>query len=146
MHAKLPFAAVVLLAAFAHPSFADSSATQYDVGLARVDVTPETPIRLSGFASRLTESTGVREHIFARAMAIQTADDKEPVVLITVDSLCIPAAIRDEVAHRLKAKKNIPNDHIAICSTHCHTAPMVSNALAHALRPTRSARPARTNR
>ncbi len=129
MHAKLPPAAFLLLCASAHQSFADSTPTEYDVGLARVDVTPDTPIRLSGFASRLTESTGVREHIFARAMAIQTATDKNPVVLITVDSLCIPAAIRDEVAHRLKTAKRIPNERIAICSTHCHTAPMVSNTL-----------------
>ncbi|HEX4414859.1 MAG TPA: neutral/alkaline non-lysosomal ceramidase N-terminal domain-containing protein, partial [Lacipirellulaceae bacterium] len=129
MHAKLPLAALTLLIAFARLSIADSNPAQYDVGLARVDVTPETPIRLSGFASRLTESTGVREHIFARAMAIQTADVNEPVIVVAVDSLCIPAAIRDEVAHRLKAKKNVANERVAICSTHCHTAPMVSNAL-----------------
>ena len=129
MHAKSPLAVLALLCALAQQSFADSNSNQYDVGLARVDVTPETPIRLSGFASRLTESTGVREHIFARAMAIRSASNKEPVVLVTVDSLCIPAAIRDEVAHRLRAKKNIPSERIAICSTHSHTAPMVSNAL-----------------
>ncbi|HEX3599694.1 MAG TPA: neutral/alkaline non-lysosomal ceramidase N-terminal domain-containing protein, partial [Lacipirellulaceae bacterium] len=103
--------------------------TEYEVGLAKVDITPDTPIRLSGFASRLTESVGVREHIFARAMAVRTAADGEPAVLVTVDSLCIPAYIRDEIAHRLKSKKNIANERLAICSTHCHTTPMVSNAL-----------------
>jgi putative membrane-bound dehydrogenase-like protein len=103
--------------------------TPYEVGLARVDVTPQTPIRLSGFASRLTESTGVRHPIYARAMAIRPASGGEPVVVITVDSLCIPAYLRDEVASRLKAKKNIANDRLAICSTHSHTAPMVSKAL-----------------
>src|ERR1700733_6192986 len=118
MHAKSPLAAILLLCASAQSIFADSNPSQYDVRLARAHIPPETPIRLSGFASRLTESTGVREHIFARAMAIQTAADKNPVVLITVDSLCIPAAIRDEVAHRLQAKKKVPNARIAICSTH----------------------------
>src|SRR3954469_24875879 len=109
MHANSPLAVVALLCALAQQSFADSNSNQYDVGLARVDVTPETPIRLSGFASRLSESTGVREYIFARAMAVRSEANAQPVVLVTVDSLCIPAAIRDEVAQRLKAKKHIPN-------------------------------------
>ena len=101
----------------------------YEVGLARVDVTPQTPIRLSGFGNRLNESVGVRTPIHARAMAIRAAAGGEPVVLVTVDSLCIPAYIRDEVAQRLKAKKQLPNERFAICSTHSHTAPMVANAL-----------------
>ena len=108
---------------------AASEPTDYEVGLAKVDVTPDSAIRLSGFGSRLTESVGVRQHIFARAMAIRSATGGEPVVLVTVDSLCIPAYLRDEIAHRLQAKKKIANDRIAVCSTHSHTTPMVSNAL-----------------
>jgi len=111
------------------PARGASEPTDYEVGLARIDITPETPIRLSGFASRLTESTGVRAPIYARAMAMRSAEGGEPVVLITVDSLCIPAYLREEVAARLRSKKHIANDRLAICSTHSHTAPMVSNAL-----------------
>src|SRR5262245_26028697 len=81
-------ALAIVLATIGH---AAPEPTPYEVGLARVDVTPDTPIRLSGFASRLTESTGVREHIFARAMAIRPAHGGEPAVIVTVDSLCIPA-------------------------------------------------------
>jgi putative membrane-bound dehydrogenase-like protein len=132
---RITVAIVATLAAVAfcaRPSLAVAATepTDYEVGLARVDVTPETPIRLSGFASRLTESTGVRAPIYARAMAVRSAAGGEPVVLITVDSLCIPAYIREDVAQRLKSKKNIANERLAICSTHSHTAPMVSNALA----------------
>ncbi len=123
-------AIIAAIANVAGYCWADSpEPTPYEVGLARVDVTPQTPIRLSGFASRLTESTGVRHAIYARAIAIRPAGGGEPVVVITVDSLCIPAYLRDEVASRLKAKNGIANDHLAICSTHSHTAPMVSKAL-----------------
>src|SRR4051794_21065566 len=86
----------------------------YHVGLAKVDINPEGPIRLSGFYHRQTESIGVREHIYARAMAIRNADGK-PAVLITVDSIGIPIAIRNEIAQRLASKKNIPNERLAIC-------------------------------
>ncbi len=102
----------------------------YRVGLAKVDITPEGPIRLSGFYTRQTESVGVREHIYARAMAIRSATDGKPAVLITVDSIGIPAAIRNEVAHRLESKKKLPNERFAICATHSHTTPMLSGVLA----------------
>src|SRR5262245_14902043 len=68
----------------------------YDIGLAKVDITPEGPIRLSGFYHRQTESVGVRERIFARAMAIRGGSDVPPVVLVTVDSIGVPMAVRDE--------------------------------------------------
>ena len=51
-------------------------------------------------------------------------------MLITVDSIGIPAAIRNEVAHRLASKKKLPNERLAICATHSHTTPMLSGVLA----------------
>ena len=101
----------------------------YTVGLAKIDITPEGPIRLSGFSFRQTESIGVREHIYARAMAIRNADGK-PAVLITVDSIGIPAAMRNEIANRLASKKKLTNERLAICATHSHTTPMLSGVLA----------------
>ena len=90
---------------------AASNPSAYKVGLAKVDITPEGPIRLSGFYHRQTESIGVREPIYARAMAIQNADGK-PAVLITVDSIGIPAAMRNEIAKRLASKKKLPNENL----------------------------------
>ena len=40
------------------------------VGVARADITPEYPVRLSGFGGRRAESEGIRQRIWARAMAI----------------------------------------------------------------------------
>lgn len=111
-----------------HSSAAAPNPAVYNVGLAKVDITPEGPIRLSGFYVRQTESVGVREHIFARAMAI-AGIDKKPAVLITVDSIGIPAHVRNEVAHRLAEKKGLPNERFAISATHCHTTPMLTGVL-----------------
>ncbi|HEY3393098.1 MAG TPA: neutral/alkaline non-lysosomal ceramidase N-terminal domain-containing protein, partial [Lacipirellulaceae bacterium] len=102
--------------------------TSYEVGLAKVDITPDYPIRLSGFSFRQTESEGVRQRIFARAMAVRAGGD-DPAVLITVDSIAIPPALRDEVARRLLAKRQIKNERLAICATHTHTAPSLSGIL-----------------
>jgi hypothetical protein len=48
----------------------------YQVGVAQVDITPDYPIRLSGFGFRRTESEGVTQRIWAKALAIQDKSSK----------------------------------------------------------------------
>jgi hypothetical protein len=82
---------------FPAPSAAADPAPQtYRVGVAKTDITPGYPVPLNGFANRKgTESAGVTQRIWAKALAI---DDGEPAVLIAVDTLGIPAAMTQEVA------------------------------------------------
>lgn len=99
----------------------------YEVGLAKIEITPDHPVRLSGFSSRKEESDGVRQPIFARAMALRGGG--EPAVLVTVDSIGIPIALRKEVAGRLQEKRKLRAERLAICSTHSHTTPTLSGIL-----------------
>jgi len=99
----------------------------YQVGLSKVDITPSFPIRLSGFSSRKTESEGVRQKIFARALAIR--GQGEPIVLIAVESIGISPELRDEVTKRLQTTRKIAPDRVAFCSTHSHTAPTLRGVL-----------------
>src|SRR5436190_9918789 len=104
---------VLMFYYLAQPALAATAkSASYEVGLAKIDITPEGPIRLSGFYVRQTESVGVRQNIFARAMAIRAGGADQPAVLITVDSIGIPIAVRNEVARRLEVKKKIPNERV----------------------------------
>src|SRR5262245_18381796 len=99
----------------------------YRVGLAQVDVTPDYPIRLNGFGFRRTESEGITQQIWAKALAI---DDETlgPAVLVTVDNLAIPDYLTQEVAGRLeKGTKGakVTRQRFTITCTHTHTAPML---------------------
>src|SRR5437899_5731447 len=76
------------------------------IGVARIDITPDYPIRLSGYGNRRKESEGIARHIFAKALAIG-GDKERPALLITVDNCGVPASLRDEVVRRLRRKKNI---------------------------------------
>src|SRR5262249_46339482 len=98
--------------------------TTYSVGVASVDITPSYPVRLSGFGFRRTESDGVTQQIWAKALAI---GDEEPAVLIAVDNLGVPANIVEALAKRLK-KAGVKPERLAVTSTHTHTAPMLTNA------------------
>ena len=58
------------------------------VGIAEVDITPDYPVRLSGFGGRRTESEGVTLKIWAKSLAF--ADEKEgPAILITTENVAV---------------------------------------------------------
>ncbi len=99
----------------------------YSVGAARVDVTPNTPVRLSGFGFRREESEGIQSPIYARALAIGT-DEEGPTILITLDSTGISDAVVTEVSKQL-AQDGISREKFAITTTHTHTAPMLKGIL-----------------
>ncbi|MEQ2009544.1 MAG: neutral/alkaline non-lysosomal ceramidase N-terminal domain-containing protein [Limisphaerales bacterium] len=94
------------------------------VGVARVDITPDYPTRLTGFASRKTESEGVAQRLHAKALAFGT-DAEGPAVLVTVDNLGVSDAIRTELLRRLRDTR-LTHDRLAICSSHTHSAPMIA--------------------
>src|SRR5438477_963486 len=120
---RLPLLFILLL-----PLSAFCQARTYSVGVAKVNITPDYAIRLSGYGDRRTVSEGVAQQIWAKALAIGT-DQEKPVIWITVDNCGLSAQICNEVAGRLRAKARIPRERIAFCSTHTHTGPCLSGVL-----------------
>jgi putative membrane-bound dehydrogenase-like protein len=121
----LPFAVLALGASLFVPPAAfaaDQPAGFFAVGVAQIDITPTYPIRLSGFGFRRTESEGVTQKIWAKALAV---GEDDPAILLTVDNLGVSAALVQEVAQRLE-KKGVHRDRVAFTATHTHTAPMLT--------------------
>ncbi len=96
----------------------------YRVGLARVEVTPEHPVRLNGFGFRREESAGVRTPLYATALACFGSEG--PAVLIAVDSTNIPAAVVRRVARALQEQCGLDPGRLTVAFTHTHTAPMLT--------------------
>jgi putative membrane-bound dehydrogenase-like protein len=107
-----------------------ADAAERTAGVTAVDITPEGPIRLSGFAVRTKESEGVRQKLWAKALAIGDGGNNVSAVLVTVDNLGVPDHITREVAERLQAKKSLDPLRLTITSTHTHSAPMLTGVLA----------------
>ena len=95
------------------------------VAAARVDITPEGPIRLNGYLARDAESKGTMQKIWAKALAI--GGDDRVTVLVAVDNLGVPDAITAEVADRLGRRAGLARDRLAIGSSHTHSAPCLTN-------------------
>src|SRR5712671_4017384 len=84
-------------------------AAELQVGVARTDVTPGAPIRLSGYAARKSESEGVEQRIYTRAVAIGTSK-ADASILMTLDSMAIPRELVEGVAARLKMKVGLARE------------------------------------
>jgi putative membrane-bound dehydrogenase-like protein len=94
------------------------------LGVARVDVTPDGPIRLHGYQARDRESTGVAQRIWAKALAIGS-DEQGATVLVALDNLGVPEALTNELAHRLE-RVGLTRERLAIAASHTHSAPCLT--------------------
>ena len=103
--------------------------TTVAVGGAKVDITPELPIRLAGYQSRPAEATRVEAPLSARALAIGS-DVDGPVVLVTAEVIAVSETMSDAVAAAVRAKHpGLTRERIAVCATHQHTGPAIAGTI-----------------
>src|SRR6266542_642858 len=103
---------IVLLAALSTWQARAANQFFYQIGAARIDITPDYPVRLSGYGARSKESEGIDQHLFAKALAIDS--DKDGVaLLLTVDNVAVPEYIREELLRRLAKKPGVGPEQLA---------------------------------
>ncbi len=103
----------------------DEASAKYLVGTAKVEITPDYPVRLAGYASRRDEVSKVAQPIHVRALAIGDDSTGGPVVLVNVETCGFPADLVETVCRKIAEKASIDRSRIAVCSTHTHSAPWV---------------------
>ena len=119
----------------AHPAWLPAQTQQPEqspllsVGVGRRDITPDYPVRLSGYGSRREPHKGVAQRIHAKALAFGEDSGDGPALLLTVDNCGIPAWIRTEIHRRISLRFPLQDQRFAVCSSHTHCAPMVSGIL-----------------
>lgn len=107
---------------------ASVSAADFQAGVARVEVTPTEPIRLSGYAVRSKAYEDIDTPLYARALVLREGDG--PLrALVAVDSIGLPGDLTVEIAKMLKEKHGLQRDDLVISGTHSHTAPQLSRGL-----------------
>ncbi|MEX2673767.1 MAG: neutral/alkaline non-lysosomal ceramidase N-terminal domain-containing protein [Phycisphaeraceae bacterium] len=117
-------AALALMLGLACEAWAGEAVSK--VGVARADITPQGPIRLTGYGNRTEEATEVLQPLQAKALAIETADGTLSI-LMTVDLLGVSRELTEALADRLKDRVGLQREHLAICATHTHTGPMITD-------------------
>ncbi len=99
---------------------ADSESQLIPAGSARVDITPDFPVRLSGYATRSKPYETVEQKLWARALVV---GDEEPVAVVTVDSIGVPRSITEAAAKQVENKFGISRARLVVAGTHTHNAP-----------------------
>jgi neutral ceramidase len=106
------------------------SAADYKAGLARLIITPEQPMYLSGYASRTHPSEGKLHDLWAKALAIEDSKGAR-VVIVSTDLVGLPRAITDIVAARALKEFQLDRARLVINSSHTHTGPLIRGNLAN---------------
>lgn len=96
----------------------------WKAGLAVIEVTPTEPLWMAGYASRTKPSEGVTNPLFAKALAVEDERGTR-LVLVTLDLIGIPRAMRDVVARRVEEKHGVGSASLLFNTSHTHSGPVV---------------------
>jgi hypothetical protein len=100
-----------------------------EVGVAQIDITPDIPIRLTGYAHRGgAETDSVYQKLWAKALVLGS-DNQKPTVIITVDLVGITRRITSKVVDFLSKEKGIDSAQIAIFASHTHSGPGIGSLM-----------------
>lgn len=101
-----------------------------DVGIAKMDITPYGPIRLSGYlryGARKNESEGVNQQLWAKAIAFGN-NAQGPSILITVDLAGVQEHMVRAIANKIAAQRTFNPDNLVINASHTHSGPDMGNS------------------
>lgn len=97
----------------------------YKVGLARVMITPETPLWLSGYAHRTRPAEGKEHELWAKAAAFESADGAR-LVLVTLDLGSVNPQMTEAVAAAVESRFQLPRASLVFNCSHTHCAPEIA--------------------
>jgi len=124
MKKRLPSIIAMIAAAFflLPTSHAQAAEGALSVGTAIVNITPKTPIPMSGYGSRKEPFKDVHDDLFARAVVF--SDGVSKAALLSVDLIGLSHEFWEETTGRIEGETGIPVDHFLLAPVHNHDAPV----------------------
>ncbi len=90
-------------------------------GAARIDITPDKPVTLSGYAGRKGLSTGVHDPLSARVLAFEAGGKR--LVMVSVDIIGFYGGADEYLRSALLKEFNLQPSELFLCGIHTHAAP-----------------------
>jgi hypothetical protein len=97
----------------------------WKAGVASVDVTPQGPAWLAGFASRDKPSEGVWSALRVKSLALEDASGRT-FVIVTADLIGLRRAVSDMVAEKCREKYGLARERLLLNASHVHSGPELS--------------------
>jgi hypothetical protein len=124
----LPRLAPLLVAALlAVPARADDTPT-WKAGAARVKITPDKLMWMSGYSARTKPAEGTLLDLWAKALVLEDPDGRR-VALVTMDLVGIPRDLSLAVCSDITKKHKLPRECVCLSVSHTHSGPVVGNNL-----------------
>lgn len=106
------------------------NADDWQAGVARVKITPDQPLVLSGKHQRNEPAAGTLHDLWAKALVLQDADGRR-VVLVTLDLVGIDRDLSHAVCAELRQRYRLERSQVALATSHTHNGPIVGSNLAN---------------
>ena len=107
----------------------NSSLASWNGGIAKVRITPESFMPMSGYASRgAKHATGTLTDLWAKALVIQD-DDGTTAVLVTLDLIGLDRELSRSICDSIAKDHSLKRSQIALNTSHTHTGPVVARNL-----------------
>lgn len=106
-----------------------SAADGWQAGAAKVDITPQEGMWMSGYASRDHAAESTLHPLWAKALVLQDAGGNRGVI-VTLDLVGIDGQLSATVCEMLAEQHGFTRDQVALCTSHTHTGPVVGGNLA----------------
>ncbi|MBI4662562.1 MAG: neutral/alkaline non-lysosomal ceramidase N-terminal domain-containing protein [Verrucomicrobia bacterium] len=94
----------------------------WKTGVASTVITPETSMWMAGYASRTNASNGVKQELFAKALALED-EQTNRLVIVTLDLIGIPRTMRKNLEKRVQEGFKLPPEFLLLNASHTHSGP-----------------------
>jgi len=111
---------VLVLGLFAVVSSATGFGASLKAGAAEVDITPQTGLKMYGYASRKSGATGVLDPLYARTLVLETGDKRFALVVLELGRVFAPSWIEQL---RAQVKQSSGIDYVLVAAIHTHSGP-----------------------
>jgi hypothetical protein len=105
--------------------FNNASADTWKAGIATVNITPQDPVPMAGYASRTKPFAGVNDELFAKALALEDANGHRAVIVAT-DLIGFKADLAQAICRDIEKQTGLARDQILLNAIHTHSAPTLN--------------------
>ena len=110
--------------------FAQDTSSLWKAGVSTVDITPQFPMWMAGYASRTGPSEGTIHQLWSKALALQDSE-QNTVVLITSDLTGMPRSMSSRIKKKINERYGLSEAAVLLNFSHSHSGPVLKDFLYH---------------